>query len=402
MNDIEAKLNAFFARHRDETNTSPSLDRKILEEATTAQHETRGSNRRARIASWRIRMKQKRTWISAAAAVALMGLALMLFSETQQPAYAIAETLEAMKTVQSVTFKAFLYKQQMEIACQMRLDDESAKPTHIRLYWEHMPHSKIDNENGSFAYNAITNRFRRIRRDERDFNWYPDFRRLLSRALDEAQTGDRVRIGRDMDPETQQEMIVIDVTEKHRDVRYWIHPQSKLPTRFTTVKERDTKALIRPTFVVRDLWDIRYNEVLPQETFAIPKNAEEVFEEIDVIVHPGMGMPVGDLDESEACLALIESFMAAANRIDFETASKLMFPLGVPPQAVQDEIRALHADAHSPLIELLDHEPPYERGPYWFVRCRTREVDKGEREDLVRIRFFEFDGVRSCIVAMPD
>ena len=36
------------------------------------------------------------------------------------------------------------------------------------------------------------------------------------------------------------------------------------------------------------------------------------------------------------------------------------------------------------------------------VLVPVAEATKGEREDLVRIRFFEFDGVRSCMVAMPD
>ena len=76
--------------------------------------------------------------------------------------------------------------------------------------------------------------------------------------------------------------------------------------------------------------------------------------------------------------------------------------VGVPPEAVQEEIRAVQAQADTPLMELLDHEAPYEEGAYWFVRCRVHEATKGEREDLVRVRFFEFDGVRSCMVAMPD
>jgi hypothetical protein len=161
-------------------------------------------------------------------------------------------------------------------------------------------------------------------------------------------------------------------------------------------------ALARQTIAVRDLWDIRYNEVLPEDAFAIAPGAEEVFEEIDVVVQPGMGMPVGDRDEAAACIALVKQVMAAVNRVDFETASQLMFPLGVPPREVVEQIKALQSQSSVPLIELLAHEAPYEEGPYWYVRCRVRDAVKGEKEDLVRIRFFEFDGMRSCIVAMPD
>ena len=47
------------------------------------------------------------------------------------------------------------------------------------------------------------------------------------------------------------------------------------------------------------------------------------------------------------------------------------------------------------------------QAPIWlswdrYPGARNYLIVVGEREDLVRIRFFEFDGVRSCIVAMPD
>jgi len=347
-------------------------------------------------------MKQKRTWISAGAAMLLIGVALTLFSQTTPKAYALADTLDAIKSVQSVSFRAYLYKQQCEISCKMRLNDQAAKPTHIRLYAADHPCSKIDNEHGSFAYNTETNRFRRIRRDERSSNWYPDFRQLFYQALAEADRDENVIIDRAIDLNTQQEMIVIDMRDKLRDVRYWIDPETKLPTRFSTVKAHDLQGLMRQTIVARDIWDIRYDESMPKDTFAIPEDADEVFEEIDTMVRPGMGLQVGDLTESEACLKLIQNTQNALNALDFATARKLCFPLGIPPQAVLVQLKTLHAQTAEPLIELLSHEEPYKDGPYWYVPCTVKDIRKGVNQDLVRIRFFEFNGIRSCMIAMPD
>ena len=400
MKDTEETLKAFWETHKAETKTSRSLDERLLEKALQEQNTTHRVPRTSGSVSWRQLMKQKRTWISAAAAVLVVAL-ILTFAITPKT-YAVADTLEAMKGVHTVSFKAFLYKQQTEVECQMRFSDRVAKPTHIRLYFAGAPYHKIDNEHGSFAYNATTNRFRRIRRDERHFNWYPDFRQLFNRALTDAATNNQVRIGQAIESNTKQAMIVLDVNEIHREVRYWIDPESKLPTRFTTVKTHNLQHLRRQTIAARDIWDIRYNDVFPENTFTIPADAEEVFEEIDTFVTPGMGMPVGNLTDFDACIKIIRDCTDALNALDFETARKLHFPLGIPPKEVLEQLTASLVGSDEPLIQLLSHEEPYEEGPYWYVRCKVKDIKKGEQEDLVRIRFFEFDGVRSCIIAMPD
>ena len=76
---------------------------------------------------------------------------------------------------------------------------------------------------------------------------------------------------------------------------------------------------------------------------------------------------------------------------------------GFRPQEVINQIKAMQAQTNAPLVELLSYEEPYQEGAYWYVRCRVKHIDKPEsQEDLVRIRFFEFDGIRSCMIAMPD
>jgi hypothetical protein len=59
---------------------------------------------------------------------------------------------------------------------------------------------------------------------------------------------------------------------------------------------------MRETIAVREMYDIQYNQNLPEEAFQIPYDAEEVFEEVDLYVSPDAGMPVSDMDEAEACI----------------------------------------------------------------------------------------------------
>ncbi len=396
MKALEQKLKQAFALHQSENVTSTSLDERILKQALQAQNQT------PPVSVWSIIMKSKRTWFSGVAALMVVALMICFLNQTTSTAYALSQSIKAIASVRTVSFKAFLYKQQTEIVCHMRFLEGQRKPTHVCLTVEGQPIAKIDNEFGAFGYNRETNRFRRNRRDERTFDWYPDFRQLLSQAFKDAGHNDQVSIGRDLDPETQQEMITVDVIEKDRAVRYWIDPGSKLPMRMTTRETFDLKALQQQTIAVRDIWDIRYNETLPEDTFSIPADAQEVFEEVDVMVRPGMGMEVGQLTEPQACVQLIEQATAALNDLDFETASRLYFPMAVPPDDVRQRLQGMKAQVDEPLVQLLDHGKPYEDGPYWYVPCTVKDIQKGVKTDLVRIRFFEFDGVRSCIIAMPD
>ena len=397
MKDIEEKLKQAFAQHQCEHKTSTVLDDRVLGQATSTHNK-----QVPRVPLWRTFMKSKRTWFSGLAAVLALVLALCFMNQTLPAAYALTESIKAMESVKNVSFRAFLYKQQMEILCTMQFQEGQRKPTHVCLTVGNQTLSKVDNELGAFTYNKETNRFRRNRRDERAFNWYPDFRQLLSQAFKEADRNEDVTIGQDIDPNTKQEMITVDVIDKHRAMRYWIDPVTKLPMRMTTQEAFDLTALQRQTIAVRDIWDIHYNEPLPEDTFVIPADAQEVFEEIDVNLRPGLGMSVDELSDPEACLALIEQATAALNALDFETASQLYFPMTIPPAETLQRLQAMAAQVSTPLIEVLEMGEPYQEDAYWYVSCKVKDIQKGLKQDLVRIRFFEFDGIRSCIIAMPD
>ena len=191
---------------------------------------------------------------------------------------------------------------------------------------------KIDGEYGSFTYSRRTGRYRKNSRNERDFDWYPDFRNIFAQALDEAESNDTVQIHEETDPDTLEETIIIDVSGPYRSVRYWIDPESKLPLRFSTTEVRNEVQFMRQTIAVREMHDIQYNQTLPEEAFKIPIDAEEVFEEVDLFVGPDVGMPIGDMDKSEACIRIMKQAIDALNALDIDTFAKITFPHGFLPR----------------------------------------------------------------------
>jgi hypothetical protein len=212
-----------------------------------------------------------------------------------------------------------------------------------------------------------TGSYRKNSRNERDFDWHPDFRNIFAQALTAAESNDAIQIHNGTNPDTLEEAIIIDVSGPSRDVRYWIDPESRLPLRFSTVKIRNEAQLMRKTIAVREMYDIQYNQNLPEEAFQIPSDAEEVFEEVDLYVSPGVGMPVGDLDESESCIRIMQKATDALNALDIDTFAKLTFPHGFLLREILAEMlkAGLQKNPGGPQIELLSYKAPYRVGLLW-------------------------------------
>lgn len=375
------------------------VDKRILEQSLAALGEASpGAGRNI----WRNIMHSKITKIAAAAALLIAVYWLTVSEKTLPQAYAIDQTLEAMKSISSVHFKAELYKQG-DVECWMLFDESHTKPTHVCLYMPGFPIRKIDTPKGLFAYNATTNRYRVNLRDERQADWYPDFANFFKQSLEEAKANDKVTITEAYNDELQRQVIVVNVDEGDRKCQYVIDPQSKLPIRFTTTKTTDLKKWMRKTIAVKNISFIEYNLPEPEDLFKIPADAQKVTEEIDVMVRPGVGMKVGQLSPEQACQKLVEEFVDAVAQFDFEKAKNLYFPFMVPPPEKIVMMKLAKAAAGGvPLIEILEIGQPAQEGLYWIVPCKVREMGGHIKNDPVRVRFFELDGVEYCIIAMPD
>lgn len=284
--------------------------------------------------------------------------------------------------------------------CWMKFGKKSKKPTHIALFLGPLSIRKIDNQQGSFAYNPITNRVRRITRDERKMNWYLDFGGFFKQALKSAKRSGSVRIVNETDPNLQKEVIAIYADEDGRECKYLIDPVTKLPISFTTITTKDFMKYWRKTIAVKYMDRIEYNKPVPEGIFDFPEDAEFVTNEHDIIVHPGIGMPVDGLAREQACVKIIKDVVKAMNDQDWETVAKLQFPFEVPPEEL---LAQLKLDQYKqPLVELQKIGQPYQKGDYWFVHCVSKEADGKVKEEDVPIKFYEFDGKSYCLIAFED
>lgn len=359
-----------------------------------------------RMSTWRILVYDhwRKSAAGATAAIVVgMVTAALLFQKPSAPVYAIEQTLAAIdrmeQSIKTVYFKAELYKQG-KMECWMLLDKTSGKPTHMCLWGGFGPVRKICKPEGSFFFNTRTNRVRKVSRDERDKKWYLDFAQFFKRSLKAARDNPRIRIGRERDPRSSKQVVVIRVDEGDRQCTYFIDPKTELPIRFDSTEPKDLKTYLRPTVAVKSMETIEYNKPIPEGLFDIPSDAKTVTNEHDVIIHPGIGLDVTGMAPERACLKIIDEMLVAANNFDFNRLKKLYWPFMVPPKAMVEQIKA-KAGGKKP-VEKIEVGTPYEKNGYWYVLCVTREFGGKAKRETVPIKFYEFDGRTYCLIAWPD
>ncbi len=384
--------------------TSASLDHQIeLEIEQALKRHDVSSKPAAKQGLWSMMMNQPKIKITAALiAVVCIALAFVFVDKSPSPAYAIEQSVEAINAIKSVHFKAEFYKQG-PVECWMQFDNPRKGPSHICLFLPGSPLRKIDIPEGNWLYNSVTNRKFKTLRDERRKQWYLDFASFFRDSLSAAARNDQVAIETTTDPESQKDRIVVRVTESDRTCEYTIDPVSKLPLEFTSseLEPEDLNKWMRKTIAVKNMSFIEYNQPVPPGIFSFPDDAEEVNDEIDIIIEPGKGMAIPEgMTEPQACRELFKAVVAAMNAFDFERVSQLYFPFVAPPKPVVDKLRS--DAAGQPMIEILEIGEPYQKDNYWFLPNKVREFSGKLKTDEVRIKFFEFNHQRYCMVAFPD
>lgn len=399
--DIEVLLRQLLRAEREDARPGEALDRRVAAAVHRAQPEPGPDRRRPSIR--RIVMKHPLTGTAVlGTAAAGFIFAVLLILPTPPASYAIAQTLEAIQDVRTVFFEAVFFKQGGPVECWIECGDHGEQPRRLAISLPGFPVRKVDGPGGSHLYNHETKRTYRVRRDDRQQTWHLDFARFLESSLTRADTDDRVTIEQTDRSGRASPWITIEFRDPARDWRVLVDPDSKLPAHIETTVIRDFMSLLRPPIVVRSMTQIVYNRPIPEAVFAIPSDAVEVHEEVDVLVHRDLGLAVGGRTRAEACEALVKEAVRAMQDMDWDRVNQLYLPFMTPPADMEAGMRATMERTGRPLIELVEIGAAEERGPYWFLPATAREADGTVKNDPARIRFFTLGDEERCIIAMPN
>ncbi len=398
MNDqgkLEETIRQFCQTKQDQIETTAELDERILDGALSAQRETQQQpSASAGSGVRRFVMQNKITGLTAAVIVVVaVILGVAVFHEGAAPAYAVGQTIEAIKEIKTVYMKGEFYRQG-QFECWMRFDGNPDRPTHVWLGREGHWMAKICSPEGAFGLNQRTNRIHFAGRDERGMSWIPKFGRLFDGLVKQAKRNDAIEILARVLPEVGS-VIVVHIETPKRVQEFVVDPETKLPLRFTTVRDDAPMEMMRKTLAVKHLKEIRYNETPPAGIFAKPADAIVVEQEVDCMVDPNSGLAVGEMTHEEACRELVRQSCQAMIDLDVAKLKSLALFFRLWPPQIWEQVRQMKEAGQWVQGYEITGEP-YPEGDVWFLPTELELANGKTETQTVMIKFYSFDGTTRC------
>ncbi|HNY77969.1 MAG: hypothetical protein RBS72_06670 [Sedimentisphaerales bacterium] len=389
-NEFEDHLRDFCRTRHAATRTTPQFDSQVRDDASAAWQQTQPKRSRpAGSGARRIMMHSKLTGLTAAAVVTVAAIVgVIVFHDGATPAYAVEQTVRAIRKIETVYMKGEFYLQG-QFECWMRFAGNPDRPTHVWLGREGYPMAKICSPDGVFGLNNRTNRVHFATRDERGMSWIPKFGSLFKDSLRQAGAGDAIRVSDGND------VITIRIATPQREQEFLVDAQTKLPIRFTTVRDDNPTQMMRQTLAVKNLVEIRYNEEPPAGIFAKPTDAIVVEQEVDCWVDPDSGLDVGEMSHEEACRELARQACQAMIDLDEARLESLALFFRLWPPQIWEQVRQMKEAGQWVQSYEITGEP-YPEGDVWFLPTELKMANGKTETQTIMIKFYDFEGAKRC------
>ena len=344
--------------------------------------------------TWRILMKNRLTRLAAAVVllVAVGGL-LSILDKSVAPAYAVGQTVDAIRQVKTVHLAGEFYKQG-KFECWMKFDGNPDRPTHVWLGREGQSICKICSPQGVFGLNRRTSWVHLAARDERGKDWILKFGSFFEEAVKKAGTDESVEIGTEARTDGK-EFIVISIKTPNREQKFLVDSVTKLPISFSTTRDDAPMEMMKKTLAIRNLEWIRYNEQPPEGIFDMPPDAKLVESEVDCMVDPDSGLVVDGMSRQEACLAITKQACQAMIDLDVVRLESLALFFKLWPPEAWEMVR----DAKAAGKWIQGYEitgTPYQEGDVWYVPCLLKLADNKTEINTPMIKFYQMEGKTYC------
>lgn len=385
---------------------NPDTDRRMLDEILHTQANT---HRSSQVDLWRIIMKSRITKF-AAAAVIIAGFAIGINLFTATPAWAIEQTIEAMKqyngayltgvcpgqTGALVSFELWVQANNAHNSTKnivVKLDDGLIRWTRDNSTFTYIPDQHV-----VLVEDAVTTGFTHF--------LGPELLELLSK-LEDART----TYGYDAATDREYAMLSGSLTDvsgaKFLKVEFDV--QTKL---IISIKQWDS---LRPQGVPAFYAStIRYFEELPDSTFEVQIPADVTYVEqpltvpeanLDLLSLPHYGISTEGLTREEACRRILDQLYTAVIEGDLERFKKLApVSAGWTDDFLKNILRIGSDNATIEILEIggISKEGVSLLGPLVTVPVTTKRQDGTVWQDKIIIQFRETNGKSSCVVHGPQ
>ena len=367
-----------------------AADERIVNDALAAYEKSKTKKTaEQKLFVWRLIMKNRMSKLAAAVVIIFVAVfGITILDQSVTPAYAIEQTIEAMRNVVTVHFFARDW-QDRELEIWIKVNPETGGNDCHYLNEPERGQITISTPEITYFYYSKENKVRiakgqALTSDVR-------FGRFIEDVLDKIveQEDGEVQLTKEHDPNTGEEVIVLWAESKDDEMEAFINPETKLPFKINFVKAVKGQ-------LIKDVYEIYYNEPLPEGLFdfEIPEGTEVIREQalLSKIDDPNYGISTEGLTDDEARIKIITEFWHAAINKDFESAQKLL------PVASVYKIQ----EVLSEVAELISIGEPFESPNVNFgllTPVRVRFSD-GNVWELYQITYFRtIDGKPSCVLA---
>jgi hypothetical protein len=244
--------------------TRPELDQKILGNCFTELQTRKLSNPAPRPSYWRLFMQSRLTKSAAAAIIVIAAtLSLTLLDKTVAPAYAVEQTVEALKSVRNLRMSMnegamellILINPQTGLADHIRADVKESGDVTITIPGQTYIYSKQNNEVTLLPQELLRN----------DLNFKDAINSLVEQTN---AVGGRIEIVNKFSDLAQRQVITVTIIRKDQSVagEFLIDPKTHLPL-YIGIAAGETINYMGP---------IQYNVDLPKDAFEfiVPKGAK--------------------------------------------------------------------------------------------------------------------------------
>ena len=381
---------------------SAETDRRIRNDLMAVMDRKRQANRAMRRRSFYdqlLSLVRTRSFRVASVSVLIVALALplLLLNSSTTRASAVEQTLNAIVRVKTVHM-AGEFQLQGKFECWMRFEDNADEPAYLWLVLPRIPHKqRVCTPELSYVINPRTKALFQCRRDERKQDWIIRFSSFFEDAVERAEKGGGVTIGREVDSESGTEFTVVHLKSASAEQKVLVDPTTKLPVRFVTVRD-ETPARMKRPLAIRSLDWIRYNEPVPGGLFDIPTGAAVVSEEPDTDAMPDNGQDATGLSREEACRALVQRMgraMIEGNIAEFRQCAPFFWV--VPDETLAQGFAAAEKSGRAP-VDLIVKGKAYQEGDHWFIPCSIVNRNGSREDSTAMIKFYRFGDMERCIV----
>ena len=333
---------------------------------------------------WRIIMKSNITKLAVAAAIILItALGITILEKSTKPAYAIEQTIEAMK---HITTAHIFYTDWDDKKGEMwfKLDPNTSKV--ISLYGGDEDFVNISEPNRSYFYRKKANLVEVYDRQLAHSDLV--FRNILEKAAEwgtSAGVGESVKMYGYTDPNSGENFIMISLKSKTQEWEIAVNPETKLPARLNALRSDNMSG------TCKSIDKIYYNEAIPSEltNFEIPPGTKVVNGDPD----PNSGISTAGITNEQAAAQIAEEYWNAAINGDWERVAKLR-----PWDGGADFWKKSYSK--NPPIELVEVGTPYqERGcSGLLVPCVVKFTNGKVFEIILVTDFREMKGRSFCFI----